>query len=347
MQIQDIDKYVTDNINIKEQYFKDLLTINHGNLNIYIALHYVYFLLRNDEYAKAQYEFKKIEKADTYLSFKLMIEGMIDHYINNDKSGIPKLKKSCNTDFKNKWVRLELFYMSLNTEEDYQSWSYIEEALEIDKNYNEAIFRRLTYYDTITNCDQIILDILKLPQTYINSEILNTLAFAYYNCFEIENAKKVLQGSLDIEETGRAFYLSGLIAQEENNHELALQYFDKSYSVEPANDVLNSKAWLLFEMNDFESSEKLLLISLKSEANKDIICQIIEFYLKTKNSEKVDFYINQSSIDVDDFINDGYKIIRDYVFENTDINFLIKEYSIKYTENEVIWLKEILNQYAI
>jgi tetratricopeptide (TPR) repeat protein len=346
MQKHDIDRYITDNINISDQYFKDLLTLNYGELNIYIALHYVYFLLKKEMNAQAQYEFEKIGKAEKYISFRLMIEGMIEHYILGNENGIQKLKESYNLDNSNKWVRLELFYVTLNTEDDYKAWGYLEEAIKIDRDYNEAIFRRLTYYDTIENCNQIISEILQFPQTYIDAEILNTLAFAYYNCFEIENSKKILRGSLDIEETGRALYLSGLIAQEEGDTERAIKYYDKSYAIEPGSDVLSAKAWILFQMDKFDAAEDLLLRSLKLEQNEDNLHQIIEFYLKTKNLERVNFYIGQSSIEVYDFMDDGYKIIRDYVFNLSDIKLLVKEYSLKYTEKEVAWLKEIYTQYA-
>lgn len=342
---QSIDTYLTDNINIEEKYFENLLIDFDDD---YVYLMYSYFLLKKNSVQKAEKIFNIVGLRTDEYSHVLLIEALFLYYRDNeDQKAIEKLKQSISVDPSNKWSFLELFYLLVG-KKDYEAFGYLEEAIKIDENFNEAIYARVLYYDSINNCSDVISEILKIPQTYINAYILNTLAFAYYNCFEVDNATKIAKASLEYEETDRAFYLLGTIASDNEDYTLALYNFNQSLEKnENQKDVLNSKAWALFDTNKFDEAEYIFLQVLQFDFDQESFNQIIQFYLETENFESVDLFIKESKLkNGKNYMNDTYKIIYLHLINDGKFEFYLNEFMKTYSELEHSWFNDVFSQYS-
>lgn len=335
--------------NINESFFEDLL---HKSNSIYAHLMYSYFLIKNEKYSQSERvynDIKNINISDSYnLSLFLMIEGLISYYFYEKNEGLNKLLESSNIDNSNKWAKLELFF-AYRDSDPYIAWGYLEDAIKIDNKFNEAIYERVLYYDPVDNCGDIIREILTITPSYLNVHILNTLAYAYYNAFEVSNALTTIKQSLELEITDRALYLKGIINHDEMNYIDALKYFNKSLDLNlHQKDVLISKGWLLYDMDRIDEAEDVFLSVYSIDKDQLVYNQLIQFYLKIKNYSKALFYIEESiQNNGKNHMNEAYFIIyKSFKEDSRTVNSLIYDYRNSYLEEEVSWFLDVYDEYG-
>ncbi|KGO91551.1 tetratricopeptide repeat protein [Flavobacterium subsaxonicum] len=342
--MEEIEKYLTENIHLEPEYFDALLKIDQTD---YVYLMYSYYNIRLQNYVPAIDLLKKVPENTSQKSLLLMVEGLIEIYYNNNQSSISLLYKSADVDQKNKWVRLELFYV-LQQSEPHLAWGYLEEALKIDQNFNEAIYERVKYYDTLSNCSEIISEIMRMPQSYVDAEILNTLAYAFYNCFQVDNALKILDGSLAKKETPGAYHLLGAINIEKDELDAAITYFDKALELDANQpDTLVAKGWVLFDLGRLDEAKQIFFSLLKNEHFQELYNQVIQFCFKIKDLQQALFFINESKIkNSTNYMNQGYSIVYHSLKNDSNLNVLVREYKSNYSDTEYGWLKDIINEYS-
>lgn len=232
--IYEIERYITDNIVLDLDYLKKF-SDKYKNISE-LKVYYIYALFKDSQFELATQELDFLEQSKNFEknSFSLMVKCLIDA-IKNDEVDILiiSLEKLLVIDKekKNKWLRIELFKLYEKKGIDYLAWGYLEEAIAIDEIFYEAILTRAYRLNLITNCSDIIQQIISLPQTYIDSDILNFLGNAYLNCGDTENALKIFNGSIKKTETEEAYYFLGYINHYNlNDFEKGLFYYDKSIS---------------------------------------------------------------------------------------------------------------------
>ena len=346
--VYEIERYLTDNIDLDLDYMKNI-SDNHKNISE-LKAYYAYALFKAGQFELASIELnileqsKNLEKNSIFLMVKSLIEmrknDEIDILIISLENLIVVDKEK-----KNKWLRLELFKLYEKKGIEYLAWGYLEEAIEIDNIFYEAILARAYRLNLITNCYDIIQHIISLPQTYIDSDILNFLGNSYLNCDDTENALKIFKGSINKTETEEAYYFLGYIYHYNfNDLEKALFYYDKSIYLN--NNFLDpqlEKAWLLFDMEQFDSSEILFkeIITKFEEVNP--YNQIVLFYIKTKRYTEALNYIEESKIKFgSNYMNEGFELV--CLQKNHDHSYVSKYsiYKCNYTEEELLWFKDML-----
>jgi pentatricopeptide repeat protein len=341
---QEFENYITVNLKIKNEYFENI--INDYPENIYVLIFYSFFLFKNEKIEKARKIFNSIKNPEDFYSYYVMVDALIN-YEKDFTSKKIKLLESIKIDKKNKWAYLELFYLLKDTDENYIAWDYLEKSISIDYNFFEAKFQRILYYDSIQNCKLIIEEILTFPQTYVDENILNCLAYAYFNNYEFINAKKIALGSLDIYASKDAYYLLGLISYEfENDFKIAFNYFQESLNIDcKQSKVLTSKGWLLFDMGKLEYSKNVFKELIEIDRSQFSYNQLIQFYFECKDFDEAIKYIDSSKeLFGNNYMNDGFYIL--YTYKKNYKKLLeakIKEYKKVYTSDQISWLKEILN----
>ncbi|MDK2772439.1 MAG: tetratricopeptide repeat protein [Flavobacterium sp.] len=343
---EQVENYLTDNINVSNSFFDNILE-EHDESSI--KLFYCYHLLKSGDKESSIKLFKTIKENSNVRSLYLLVNAILFYY-DNVSSCKEMLLKSILIDNKNKWSYLELFYLLKNTEENYLAWDYLEKAILIDENFNEAKYQRILQFDSIENCSLIINDILAFPQTYVNEYILNTLGSAYYNCGQIGNAVKILKGSLEINKTPEAYYLLGAIEHnKDRNFDNALKYYNLSINEDPSYiDCLNSKAWLLFDMRNIDEAELLFKKIINLNKSQSSYIQIIQFYLCISDLDNALSYNKTMIIEYgEDYISDSFDIIYLIKKNNKEIlNNKVLKFKKKYNEEQIDWLKNMILDYG-
>lgn len=347
-EIYEIERYITDNIIIDINYLKKLTKKNDDITEL--KVYYIYGLYKENQIKSAINELAILKKTTALekSSFFLMVKSLIQ--INNETE-IDQLIKLLENylildkERNNKWLRLELFKLYEKKEIDYLAWGYLEDAISIDENFYEAILLRSQRLDLITNCSEIIQQLLQLPQSYVNSDVLNFLGNAFLNCNEIDNALKIFNGSLESEITEEAYYFIGYINHYHlNDYKNAMVYYNKSISVNNKFiDVLMEKAWLLFDMKNFESSETLFKDIIDSHDEINSYNQITLFYLKTTKYKEASNYIDKSKGRFgENHMNQGLELV---YLEKIKNDLYVDKYHLykkKYSENQLLWFKNLL-----
>ena len=349
-EIYEIERYIADNIDLDVDYLKEFSNnyVNNSELKIY----YIYGLFKTNQIKLANEELVALNESENFQknSFFLMVKSLVQ--INQDTEIellIESLERCLIIDEQknNKWLRLELFKLYEEKEIDYLAWGYLEEAILIDENFYEAILLRAYRLDLIANCSDIVYQLLQLPQTFINSDVLNFLGNAYLNCNEIDNALKIFKGSLEISITEEAHYFIGYIYHYNlNDYQKALLHYNKSISVNTQFiDVLIEKAWLLYDINDYQSSEILFIEIVNNHQIINVYNQITLLYLRTeKNIEALNYVEKSKSKFGINYMNEGFELI--CLEKIKDDNYVIKyeQYKNNYSVDELLWFKTLLNE---
>ena len=349
-EIYEIERYTTDNIDLDVDYLKEFSNnyVNNSELKIY----YIYGLYKTNQIKLANEELVALNESENFQknSFFLMVKSLVQ--INQDNEIellIESLEKCLIIDEQknNKWLRLELFKLYEEKKIDYLAWGYLEEAILIDENFYEAILLRAYRLDLIANCSDIVCQLLQLPQTFINSDVLNFLGNAYLNCNEIDDALKIFKGSLEISITEEAYYFIGYIYHYNlNDYQKALLYYDKSISVNNQFiDVLIEKAWLLYDTNDYQSAEILFKEILNNHQEINVYNQITLLYLRTeKNIEALNYVEKSKSKFGINYMNEGFELIcLERIKDNKYVN-KYEQYKNNYSVDELLWFKTLLNE---
>ncbi|WP_188362952.1 tetratricopeptide repeat protein [Flavobacterium orientale] len=347
-EIYEIERYITDNIIIDVNYVEEF-TNKHGEIKELKAF-YIYSLYKTNQIKTANDALLTLNISEDFEknSFFLMVKSLVQLSNETDIDQLIKMLESylvVDNQRNNKWLRLELFKLYEKKEIDYLAWGYLEDAISIDENFYEAILLRAQRLDLITNCSDIINQLLQLPQSYVDSDILNFLGNAFLNCNEIDNAIKIFNGSLEIGITEEAYYFIGYINHYHlNNYEEAMFYYDKSISTNNQFvDVLLEKAWLFFDMNLYESSETLFKEIVGSHDEINSYNQITLFYLKTRKYIEVVNYIEKSKIRFgENYMNQGFELV---YLEKIKEDSYVKKYHLykeKYSQNELTWFRDLL-----
>jgi tetratricopeptide (TPR) repeat protein len=352
-EIYEVERYFTDNIDLDVDYLKKI-SDNHVNI-LELRVYYIFALYKTNQIKLASEEIEKLitfdqSKALQKNSFFLMVKSLVQINQENEIDLlIASLEELLIIDNlkTNKWLRLELFKLYEKKEIDYLAWGYLEEAISIDENFYEAILLRAYRLDLITNCADIVYQILQLPQTFVNSDVLNFLGNAYLNCNEVENALKIFNGSLEIEVTEEAYYFIGYINHYYlDDYEKAIFYYDKSISINNLFiDVLVEKAWLLYDMSKYEDSETLFKKIISGHEEINVYNQITLFYIRTEKIDEALEYVEKSKIKFGvNHMNQGFELI---CLEKIKDDKYVNEYHLykkKYSVEELSWFKALLSE---
>jgi tetratricopeptide (TPR) repeat protein len=345
----EIDKYITENIEIDTDYLKEVS--NRFNDVKELKIFYLYGLFKTNQIKLAYKELQALNltEKNNNDSLYLMVKCLIEKNQDTERDLLIEcLNKILILDKnkKNKWLRLELFKLYEKKEMDYLAWGHLEDALSIDEGFCEAILIRAYRLDLIENCSDVIQQIIQLPQSFLNSDILNYLGNAFLNCGNIENAIKIFNGSIEISETEEAYYFLGYINHYHlTDYETALNYYDKSININNQFiDVLIEKAWLLFDMNKFDETELLFKdLMLTHQNDQEVFNQLILFFLKRKRNSEALNYINESKRKFgSNHMNDGFELICLEKLKNKEYIYKFQKYKNKYSSEEMIWFKMLL-----
>jgi len=335
-------KKVLRKIKFDEDYFS--VMIDESPL---VYLIYIYYLIKNNKTEKAISLFKKIEPNDDLKSYYILIEALLEDI---KEVKIEKLYNSLDLKKDNIWTLIELYYILKDTDDLYKAFGYLDKSIEIEPDFYEARYEKILNLSSVDNCDIIIQEILSFPETYIDENILNTLAFAFFNCYNIENAEKILNRSLKIKETKEAFFLLGIISFDKyNDKQKALSCYEKSLELDENQlEVLTEKAWLLFEINREIEAEKIFLKLLDINQNNETFNQVIHFYFTINEYRKAyDFIKKSKEILGSNYLNDGYEILYYTLIKN---NYLSQRFALefknKYSTFEIDWLKGLILEFT-
>ncbi len=343
IEIKQEDSYLTRNSEIDDSYFKEKM--KNGESNPYINLMYSYYLIGKDNINEAEKIINEVEidnKSTFPQSLRLMNEGLIALKKGNSKLAEEKLRASLNADTSkvNKWVRLELFRL-LNSKVDFEAWGFLESALELDPEFNQAKIEKSYQLDEDSNCREVIRLLSSIPDSFKDSDAQNLLGVSLINCGEFEKAKKAFEKSISYKSTSdNNFSLAQLMHEYYRELDNAENLYIKSLEIDPSNlDALNGYAWLLFDKNNMGDAEAKLLSMLEFSEEQDIYNQIINFYFLTNRPEEALKYINQSeSMHGINHVTDGYKIILQ-IYRKEKYESLIQDFKKHYSQEEVEWLK--------
>lgn len=349
--IEECDKYLTDNYPVHINYFDKYL--NKSLLSAYLKLMKVYFLIKegNIDLAKEEYSLINIDSPvyNSHGDLYYMIKGIFLFLDKNRKDALNYFQIALSKEkSRNKWLRIELFYFYFEIE-NYTAFGYLDEAIDIDPNFYEAIIQKCYYMDSEHNCEEIITNLEKLPITYEINTTLNLLGVAYTNCGNIDKGIKIIKKSIENEPTSENNYLLGYIYSNFLKRlDLAEGFFLKSLSFEKANiDTINSYAWLLYEKNDMQLAEKKFKELLSINKDQTAYDQIIQFYLLTKKISKAEKFISESiNQNGFNFTNEGFEIILLLIMKKNH-KAKLDAYKIKYGEFEVDWLHGMINDLRV
>lgn len=351
--LKDYEDYLTVNNNVPISYFDIAISEDFTNAG-YLKLMKIYHLIKANEINQAEKEFSKINVEDKFLDLHqdlfYMVKGLLLFSGDNRKESLENFKLALSKEKeKNKWLRLELFFFYLGIE-DYKAFGYLDEALEIDPNFNEAIIEKSFFLDAEYNYDLMIEGLEKIPSSYRNTRALDLLGAAYFNNHRVDDAINILNLSIEIEPTTDNYYFIGYIFDNGlSNYSLAEEYYTKSLNYDNKNeDSINAYAWLLFKTGRINLAEDRFLSLLKINKDQTIYDQIIQFYLYNKQDgmiNKAKNFIEESKlINGESFTNAGYDIIFSILIKEDFKNSLL-DFKNKHGEFEIEWLKNTISEF--
>jgi tetratricopeptide (TPR) repeat protein len=339
-------KYINENVFIEDDFF--IKMINKYPENNLIKLHASYYYLINNKIEECVLIYNNIVKLDLN-DYETGFYKLIEILLRDDKEITKDLLSLNKTHPENKFCLLELFFALKDSDSNYLAWGFLEKAIELDPFFYEARLQLVLNYNSIDNSIDIINELLSFPQTFVDTRVLNKLAYAYYNCYEIENAYKIAEGSLKMEATAEAYYVLATIEHNEfNNFVLALDYYNLALQKDPLYlDCINSKAWLLFDMSKNDEAEELFKSIIDLDNTQFSYIQLIQFYFKIGNLEKISDFIKEIELKFGkDYISDSFKILYFMKTNSKDmLNQATKEFKKLYNEDQIKWLKEIIIEY--
>lgn len=344
MNFNDVDfrKRILSNIKFEEDYFLEMIDESQK-----VVLVYVYYLIKENNIEKAKNIFYKITPLFEFQSYYVLIEALLS---DSEKQKVEKLYKSLELDRNNIWTLFELYCCLKDTDDSYLAYGYLDIAIEIESDFYEAKYERILNLNSVDNCEIIIQEILSFPETYIDENILNTLAFAFFNCYDIDNAEKILFESIKIKKTKEAFFLLGIIYFDKYDDKTeALNYYNRALEFNPNDlEVLTEKAWLLFEIGKVSEAENIFLKMLEIMQNKETYNQVIHFYFTVRNYDKAFEYLNESKKNIGiNYSNEGYEILYFTLIKNNAIaQKLASYYKKKYSTFEIEWLKGVISEFG-
>ena len=169
-----------------------------------------------------------------------------------------------------------------------------------------------------------------------------------FNNFEYENAIQALHISLEKKITVDAINLNAVYEHDYlNNYENALALYSKSLEIDSKQiEILNSKGWVLFDLNKYDESEKCFKELIEINNNVDAFSSIIQFYLKTNQLTKAEQELeNMISINKKNYISEALEIV--YLTKINDKSNIdkIRSFKSKYSDFENEWLRGILEEF--
>lgn len=335
-------KDLLSRLNFDEEFF--LAIVDESPL---VTIMYIYYLIKENKNEKALEIYKTLQPREEFKSYYILIDALFEK---DSKLKLQKLYNSLSLKKDNLWTLIELYYILKNTEESYKAFGYLEEAIKYENDFYEARYEKVLNLNSVDNCDVIIQEIITFPETYIDENILNTLAFAFFNCYNIENAEKIINESLKIKETKEAFFLLGMIYFDKYDDKTnALNYYNKSLELDSNQpEVLTEKGWLLFEIGKINEAEEVFLKSITIKSCDETFNQAIHFYFTIKKFEKAYEFLKISKNRFgNNYSNDGYEILYFTLLKNNEIaQRLASDFKIKYSSFEIEWLKSIISEFG-
>lgn len=340
-----IDNYLTITFPIENSYFINLIDNGTEVEKEYANLMYAYHLIKTEGVIKARLHFDSIsglkENEVTY-----MLQALLKHVDGDREEALVKFKKAYAYNSKNKWLNLELYYYFLEND-DVMAWKYLEDAIQIDKNFSKALIAKAVYLDPVDNCEEIIKDLNRIPESYKDYQVSYLLGIAYLNHGDLTKSLELLQKSIAIKETSNAYLSLGVLFSDYlDDTKEANYYFIKSLEIEPDNIfAINNYAWFLYNLGDTSGSETYFLSLLELNKDQEIYNQVIQFYLNIKDFKSAELKI-QESVDENgiNFMNDGFKIILKSLTGDEYIN-LNRDFKNNNGEFELDWLKSMIIKY--
>src|SRR5690606_17032270 len=225
-------------------------------------------------------------------------------------------------------------------------WGFLEESLKMDKNFYSAIKYKYLNLDSLDNCQEIISNLSKLPNSFIDYEVYSWLGIAYYNCYETEQAILLLNKSTDLEENDEAFFTLGFIYHNElNDLEKAEKLYLNCLRINSENiDCINSLAWLYFDTKKYDLAENEFDKLLKINNDQESFEQAIKFNIRINKYDVASEILKKAkALHGSNFKNDGYEIILLIIF-NKDWKTEYEKYKKKFSDYEINWFKSIVEE---
>lgn len=287
-----IDYYLTNTFPVDDFTFKNLIAT--GNEKTYANLMYAYHLLKNGDTKKARLIINNIDnesKNDT----RDMVKGLLELSIGERDKALVLFEKAYSYNPKNKWLNLELFYFHLE-QDDISAWKHLENALKIDSGFSEALIAKALYLDPVENCEEIIRDLSKIPESYKDYQVSYLLGLANINLGNTPKSLQLLEKSISIKETSNT-YLSLAVLHNDyiDDNAKAKYFFKKSIEIDSNNIfAITAYAWFLHDSSDYINSETFFLKLLDIDRSQEVYNQVIQFYLSMQNFKNADQKIKES-----------------------------------------------------
>lgn len=344
-------KIMDKGTNLSSKYF-DTILIKYPDSEFVVSMKIIFLCYENNLIeAERTLEKNKNERFGTYL---LNAKGFVDHFRGNFDSSLAYYLRSIDADFnkKNFWVRANLAYMY----EDVKNYDLAEywynNIINSYPKYKEPYFH---YANMLINLNELSKaeDILNKIDNYDLPRVLQLKSEIELSRNNLLKAYDLIKQSLNLNKNdldanvsflGVLFYL-----QKFNETEEELNFIKKIY---PDNtDIKYYEGCYFYDTKKYSDAKRILLNIIKiTEINSRP-----EYYnvlgltlIKLKEFKDGYNYITKAiTIFGNNFLFDAQIIIFSYLLKNKNAETLKSEYEEKYSEREIKFLYEKLNENGI
>ena len=339
-------KRITVDNSLDDNFYKK--NINSFPDQKIVSLMYSYWLLKQDRTEESQIVFDSIDYnsiSNDDITYYHMIETLF--YLNNHSKGKYKFNfsKSIDSDFKkeNKWLRLELFYYYLDSDEEYKAWGYIEESLNIDPSFYDGILAKYYELDELENCNEILNSLSEIPNSFKDYFYYYWLGLSSFNCGDYNKSLIYLHNSVSLFPNSKAYYVLGsLFHYKDIDFLKSKEYYLKGIELDNDENCIHGYAWLSYDQGDYKQADTMFMRLLNIDTKPEYYDSYIRYNLLINNLQKTKEIIDEKYERVGtDYVSEGYKIILKKL-ENKDLNLesMFLNYSRKYNVYEQKWLEE-------
>jgi len=253
-------------------------------------------------------------------------------------------------EFRNKWVRLELYYLTMNSNRKL-ALSMLKEALELDKNFYLALVEYVAELAKDSLYQTAISQINSFESFENDAHLCYLIGFCYLNIEDYSNAEKWFQVSFEIKESVEALVGLGYLHQYiHNNPRKALENYQKAFAIEPENPTVNKRLGLYYkEFEEFELAEKHLEKAIQVINTKEDYYSLIHVYVNL-NKYKEAMKLNElSTMELGfDRVNEFWSIlISSLKGDILTAQKYLDEYYLVYGTEDIDWLKKALQVWNV
>lgn len=286
---------------------------------------------------------------DTYL---LLGVGM--YLVNEEKEDsaltIFLRSRELDVESRNKWVRLELYYLTKESNRKF-ALDMLSEALELDKNFYLALEENVVELTKDFQFQMAIKHLTNFENFEMEPRLTYLLGYCYLNLEEYKNAENWFKASLEINQSVDALIGLGYIYQYiYKNNEWALKCYKEAFTIEPNNPTLNKRLGLYYkEIEEFKEAEKYLKKAIQTADVKEDYYSLIYVYVNlNKYSEAHELNKVSAFRFGQDRVNEFWFIlIASLQGDIESAQKILDEFYIDYSAEDVDWLKTALKGWNI